>query len=106
LSPPPGFSRLSLPWFAPDDVIDYILDALVFVAEEDWKFMVHYDINLAKAEWSHVAKLRSSNSLMLEKISYEKGFFEFKPRRARQRHPTEPYQVHLVMRIRGNDYNR
>ena len=78
----PGFSRLSLPWFAPDDVIDYILDCIIFVAEEGWKFLVHYDINPNTGEWSHISKLKTSNSFCLDKISYDKGFFEYRPRRA------------------------
>ena len=76
----PGFSRLSLPWFAPDDVIDYILDCIIFVAEQGWKFMVHYDVNPNTGEWSHISKLKTSNSFCLDKISYNNGFFEYQPR--------------------------
>ena len=76
-----GFSRLSLPWFAPDDVIDYILDCIIFVAEQGWKFMVHYDINPDTGEWSHFSKLNISNSFSLDKISYSKGYFDYQPRR-------------------------
>jgi len=74
---------LSLPWFAPDDVINYILDAITFVAEEGWKFLIQYDVNLATAEWRHISRLKPSNSFSLEKISYVKGFFEYKPRKDR-----------------------
>ena len=88
-----GFARVSLPWFAPDDVINYILDALTFIAKEGWKFLIHYDINLTTADWSHVSKLKSNNSMLLEKISYEKGFFEFKPRKDRIRNISEPMLV-------------
>ena len=91
-----GFSRVSLPWFAPDDVIDYIIDALIFVAEEGWKFMVHYDINLDTAEWKHVSKLKSTNSFSLEKISYEKGFFEYKPRKDGGKNVSDPKMVRIT----------
>ena len=76
---PTGFSRLSLPWFAPDDVIDFILDAITFVAEEGWKFMVHYDINTLTGEWKHISKMKNKGSFGLQKISYNKGFFEYRP---------------------------
>ena len=86
---------MSLPWFAPDDVIDYILDAIAFVAEEGWKFMVHYDVNLATAEWSHVSRSKSRNLLSLEKISYEKGFFEYTPRKDRGKSSPDPNLVRV-----------
>lgn len=35
----PGFTRFNLPFYANDDDIDYILDAIQFVASEGWKFL-------------------------------------------------------------------
>ena len=35
----PGFVRLNLPWFSPDEEIDYILDALEMVADNGWKLL-------------------------------------------------------------------
>jgi len=35
----PGFTRLNLSFFATEDDIDYILDAVDFVATEGWKFL-------------------------------------------------------------------
>jgi len=35
----PGFTRLNLSYFANDDEIEYILNAVQFVASEGWKFL-------------------------------------------------------------------
>ncbi len=35
----PGFTRLNLSFFATDDEIEYVLNAVQFVASEGWKFL-------------------------------------------------------------------
>jgi hypothetical protein len=35
----PGFTRLNLSFFSTDDEIEYILNAVQFVATEGWKFL-------------------------------------------------------------------
>ena len=44
----PGFTRFNLSYFASEEEIDYILNALEFVAEEGWKFLslVNNDFSL------------------------------------------------------------
>ena len=49
----PGFSRLNLPWFSNDEEIDFILEALDFVAKHAWKFMPQYIFNNETGEWKH-----------------------------------------------------
>jgi len=88
-----GFSRLSLPWFAPDEVIEFILDAITFVADQGWKFMVDYDINTLTGEWNHISKMKSQNSFRLQKISYNKGFFEYRPQKSVERKAHEPVKL-------------
>ena len=53
----PGFSRLNLPWFAPDEEIDYILDALEMTAKNGWKLLPQYEFNSQNGEWTHVSKI-------------------------------------------------
>ena len=88
-----GFSRLSLPWFAPDEVIDFVLDAITFVADQGWKFMVDYDINTVTGEWNHISKMKSKYSFRLQKISYNKGFFEYRPQQSAGRNTLEPIKL-------------
>jgi hypothetical protein len=35
----PGFTRLNLPFFVTNDEIEYILDAVEFIAAHGWKFL-------------------------------------------------------------------
>jgi hypothetical protein len=35
----PGFTRLNLSYFASDKEVNYLLNALDFIAEEGWKFL-------------------------------------------------------------------
>ncbi len=35
----PGFTRLNLSYFASDEEVNYLLNALEFIAEEGWKFL-------------------------------------------------------------------
>merc|ERR1719412_37934 len=49
----PGFSRLNLPWFATNEEIEYIYEALNFVADYGWKFMPQYIFNHETGEWKH-----------------------------------------------------
>ena len=78
---------------------------MIFIAEEGWKFMIHYAINLSCAKWSHITKLKSKNLMLLEKISYEKGFFEYKPRKGQIRNIPEPMLVgyaYIILRLYYN----
>lgn len=34
----PGFTRLNLSYFASEEEVNYLLNALEFIAEEGWKF--------------------------------------------------------------------
>ena len=49
----PGFSRLNLPWFFTDSQADFVIDALIFVAEKGFKFMPQYIFNNETGEWRH-----------------------------------------------------
>jgi hypothetical protein len=35
----PGFTRFNLPYFASDEEIDYILNAIEFMANDGWTFL-------------------------------------------------------------------
>ena len=49
----PGFSRLNLPYFASDDEIRFILDAVSSIAQHGWKMLPQYRFNIQTAEWHH-----------------------------------------------------
>ena len=71
----PGFARLCLPWHCPDDVIEYILEAIKFIADHGWKFLVHYVVNLATAGWTHF-EARTVKPNMFKDIPYVRDNLE------------------------------
>lgn len=68
----PGFTRLSLSYFATEDEVNYILDAVRAVADHAWKLLPLYRYNTRTGEWKHKTRfaenptrlwLRDSNLL-------------------------------------------
>jgi len=59
----PGFTRLSLAYFASDAEVDFVLNAVVAVAQHGWTLLPSYDFDATSGEWrfradSPVADLR------------------------------------------------
>lgn len=53
----PGFTRISFSfWMSPAEV-DYIISAILFVAEHGWKFLHVYRYNYKTGEWAHTSRL-------------------------------------------------
>lgn len=69
----PGFSRLSLPWFAPDEEIEYILDALEMVSRDGWKLLPQYEFNSENGEWRHHSKIGATGRKWLNDIDFYKS---------------------------------
>jgi hypothetical protein len=53
----PGFARISLPFFMPDEEIAFVLEALKMVATEGWKLLPQYILNPETGEWRHRSNL-------------------------------------------------
>jgi selenocysteine lyase/cysteine desulfurase len=49
----PGYTRVSFPYFMEEEEVEYIMDAVVFVAEHGYKFLRDYNFNLNTGEWKH-----------------------------------------------------
>ncbi|CAF1227687.1 unnamed protein product [Adineta ricciae] len=76
----PGFTRFNLSYFASDKEVDYILDALDFIATDGWKFLPLYTYDLTTASWHlrdhkhNVHDFAQFHSLRM--ITYENGTLE------------------------------
>ncbi|CAF4346976.1 unnamed protein product [Rotaria sp. Silwood2] len=72
----PGFTRFNLSYFANDDEIDYILNAIDFIANYGWMFLSLYTYNPDTSIWS-LRDISSKNYLSqlhsLRTITYEDG---------------------------------
>ncbi|OWZ08126.1 Cysteine desulfurase [Phytophthora megakarya] len=52
----PGVARMSFPYFADEDEVDYVLKAVHFVANHGWKFLPQYDFNCRTGVWRHFSR--------------------------------------------------
>ncbi|CAF2071588.1 unnamed protein product [Rotaria magnacalcarata] len=68
----PGFTRLNLPYFSTDEEIDYIFNAIEFIAADGWKFLPLYTYDPTTASWSHRSGFQLAQS-SLEDITYKSG---------------------------------
>ncbi|CAH8534924.1 unnamed protein product [Dicrocoelium dendriticum] len=69
----PGFARISLPFFIPDEEADYILDALKFIATYGWIFLPLYRYNCSTGEWMHYQNEPDENRRRLSDMRYTEG---------------------------------
>ncbi|KAJ0395258.1 hypothetical protein ATCC90586_003965 [Pythium insidiosum] len=56
----PGFSRVSFPYFMSEDEVDYVLQAIHFVAKHGWKLLPLYDFDVKTGVWTHRSRRDSS----------------------------------------------
>ncbi|KAG6620810.1 Cysteine desulfurase [Phytophthora cinnamomi] len=52
----PGVARMSFPYFADEDEVEYVLEAVHFVANHGWKFLPQYDFNCRTGVWRHISR--------------------------------------------------
>ncbi len=73
----PGFSRLCLPWFASDEEIDYILDALEMVAKDGWKLLPQYEFDTETGSLQHFSKTAHLDKKWLNDLDlYQESKFQ------------------------------
>ncbi|UJR18081.1 hypothetical protein I4U23_004981 [Adineta vaga] len=65
----PGFTRLNLPYFTSDDDINFIFDAVEFIATHGWKFLPLYIYDPVSGIWKHRNGFQLNLS-SLEDITY------------------------------------
>jgi selenocysteine lyase/cysteine desulfurase len=80
----PGWVRVNFNYFISEQVFDFILKAVHFVAREGYKFLPHYRFDLASGQWLP-RRARPKPAMRLSDLSYRMGKLEYK-----KRHATEP----------------
>ncbi|TDH72374.1 hypothetical protein CCR75_003158 [Bremia lactucae] len=73
----PGVVRISFPYFSNDAEIDYILDAVCFVADHGWKLLPQYIFDIHSSAWRHISCAKK-NHPMKSLLSELKSFSEDK----------------------------
>lgn len=69
----PGFVRLSLNYFVSPEEVDYLLNAIDFVAREGWKLLPEYTFQPETNEWLHLSTKSLSGRKWLGEIAYASG---------------------------------
>ncbi|CAF1155130.1 unnamed protein product [Rotaria sordida] len=75
----PGFARFNLSYFANDEEIDYILNAIEFIANDGWKFLSLYTYDVKTAVW-RLRTMPSENNFShfhsLQMVTYQNDTME------------------------------
>ena len=60
----PGYTRFNIPFYFEEEKINFVLDAIEFVANEGYKLMVDYHFNSENGSWvhSHPISLKTEKS--------------------------------------------
>jgi selenocysteine lyase/cysteine desulfurase len=83
----PGWVRLNFNYFISEHVVDFLIDAVRFVAEEGWKLLPQYEFDPVSGLWRH-RRGYPEPLLSLRDISYESGRMEYG-----SHHITQPESV-------------
>jgi selenocysteine lyase/cysteine desulfurase len=75
----PGWVRVNFNYFISDQVRDFILEAVHFVADEGWRFLPYYRFDPETALWRHRRPL-AEPPLSLHDIDYTSGEMSFRRR--------------------------
>jgi selenocysteine lyase/cysteine desulfurase len=75
----PGWVRVNFNYFISDKVVDFILDAVEFVADEGWRLLPFYRFEPETGLWLHRRPL-AEPPLSIHDIDYSSGFMEFRHR--------------------------
>ena len=80
----PGWVRVNFNYFISENVFQFLLAAVHFVANEGWKFLPHYSFEPRTGQWRHQRK-RPDPSMRLDDLVYRGGALRY-----RSRHLSEP----------------
>ncbi|MCP4966924.1 MAG: aminotransferase class V-fold PLP-dependent enzyme [bacterium] len=75
----PGWVRVNFNYFISEKVIDFILGAVAFVADQGWRFLPYYRFEPETALWRHREPL-AEPPLSLKSIDYSSGDMDFRYR--------------------------
>eukprot|EP00043_Microstomoeca_roanoka_P019188 m.213114 g.213114 ORF g.213114 m.213114 type:complete len:321 (-) comp16952_c0_seq18:2915-3877(-) len=68
----PGFVRINLPWFMDEETIDFVLEAVEFVATHGWRLLPFYNLHLDTGEWRHQQHTLHKDRKWLSSLSFSK----------------------------------
>ena len=72
----PGWTRVNLNYFISEKRLNFILDAIAFVATEGWRFLPLYRFNMQTGLWTH-RDYQARPRMRLSDVRYEQGRLVF-----------------------------
>lgn len=79
----PGFVRINFNYFVTEEEVQYVLDAVDFIAKEGWKLLPKYAFRTDTNEWHHLNFKKLPGRKWLGDISYASGKMEY-PKRIKE----------------------
>ncbi|MBI2376700.1 MAG: aminotransferase class V-fold PLP-dependent enzyme [Deltaproteobacteria bacterium] len=83
----PGWVRVNFNYFISEEVFEFVVAAVHFVANQGWKILPHYRFDPESAVWKHADGFEAPVVRLLD-VTYRGGKMEY-----RSRHATEPEWV-------------
>ena len=69
----PGFVQIDLLWYNEKNENEFILDAVVFIAQHGWHFLPQYQFTKETGEWSHINNLAFGARKALADVRFDGG---------------------------------
>jgi selenocysteine lyase/cysteine desulfurase len=76
----PGWVRVNFNYFLSENVFEFLLAAVHFIAEHGWKLLPHYDFDPLSGRWIHKRRT-TDTTLRLAELSYDGGVMAYRSRR-------------------------
>jgi len=80
----PGFVRLNFNYFMDENVVDYVIRCIDFVAREGWKVMPEYFYYPDTGEWFHYKNKKFPGRRWLGDINYKSGSIQYQTKHKRE----------------------
>ncbi len=93
----PGWVRLNFNYFISDRAFEYVIEAVLLIAEHGWKLLHHYKFLQDKGLWRH-RDHQDGQGLSLHHISYDSGRIEYDSRHICE--PETAYDGYLSAALR------
>ncbi|KAK2725819.1 hypothetical protein QYM36_000332 [Artemia franciscana] len=68
----PGFCRVGIPYFFPDKMVDFVIEAVSLTAKFCWMLLPCYRLNPETGEWHHSSQLTFKNRRWLGNLRFSK----------------------------------
>lgn len=70
-----GFTRFNLPYFMRDDEIEYLVQAVEFIAKFGWMFLPNYKFDVDLGIWVSREEKEQKQRIWLGEVDYSSGEF-------------------------------